>query len=341
MLEKPAIQDEKIIACLRDNYGLTITELEFLPLGYDSNAGVYRVTADDGRLYFLKVKRDTVYEASVNVPGYLKNQGIEQVVAPLPTTTGKLWGTADQFSLLLYPFVDGKVGMEVGLSDSQWIEFGAVLRKIHATRLSPELLAQVPKETFVPHANWSGIVRQLHAAVRHREYENPYEKELAAFWREKHAEIGLILDRADALGRRLQTRSLEFVLCHADIHTANLLLTPDEKLFVVDWDQPVLAPKEQDLMFVMGAAGFGVGAREEDLFFRGYGPTDIDSLPLAYYRYERIVEDVGGFGETVFLKDGTSDETKQDSLRLLFSMFAPGNGVDTAHKLDKVVFGSQ
>jgi len=41
-------------------------------------------------------------------------------------------------------------------------------------------------------------------------------------------------------------------LYHADIHPANLLLTSREKLFVIDWDQLVFAPKEQDFMFVVG-----------------------------------------------------------------------------------------
>src|SRR5439155_26308318 len=108
MLEKPDLPDEKIIACVRDSYGVSVIEIEFLPLGYDNYAGVYRVTADDGQPYFLKAKQDTVFEASVSIPRFLKKQGIEEVVAPLPTTTGELWGTVDQFTLLLYPFIDGQ-----------------------------------------------------------------------------------------------------------------------------------------------------------------------------------------------------------------------------------------
>ena len=34
MLEKPAnLQDEQIVTCLREAYGLTITDIVFLPLG--------------------------------------------------------------------------------------------------------------------------------------------------------------------------------------------------------------------------------------------------------------------------------------------------------------------
>src|SRR5258708_39118011 len=127
MLEKPPLEDEKIVACLKHSYGLNANEIEFLPLGHDSYAGVYRVHGN-GQTYFLKVKRDTVDELSVSLPRYLKDQGIEQVVAPLPTITQELWGRVEDFSLILYPFIEGKSGMAVGLSHMQWIKFCAVLK---------------------------------------------------------------------------------------------------------------------------------------------------------------------------------------------------------------------
>jgi spectinomycin phosphotransferase len=329
MLEKPDLQDEKIIACLHDSYGLTITNIEFLPLGYDAYAAVYRVIADDGQPYFLKARKDARCEHWVRIPRYLKDQGLEQVVAPLPTTTQELWGTVEHFTLILYPFIEGEVGMEVGLSDSQWTAFGAFLKQLHTTRLPSELMEQLPKEDFVPNRKWTGVVRQLQAEVQHRDYDNPFEKELAAFWRTKHEEIGKIVDRAEQLGRLLQNKPLEFVLCHGDIHTANLLLSPDEKLWVVDWDQPILAPKERDLMFVVGT-----GAREGELFFRGYGETDVDSLVLAYYRYEWVVQDMGDFAERVFLTPATGDETKQDSVQGFMARFELGDVVEAAYASD-------
>lgn len=334
MLDKPRLEDEKIAECLRASYGLTVSEIEFRPLGYDSYAGVYRVQAN-GQTYFLKVKSDTVDERSVVLPGYLKEQGMEQVVAPLPTRAQELWSTIDNFMLILYPFIEGRSGWEVGLSDSQWLAFGAVLKKLHTMRLPPELLNRIPKETFVANQKWLTIVNQLHAAVHNQVYDNPFEKQLAAFWKDHHHDIGMIVDRAEQLGRRLQNKSLDFVLCHADIHTANLLIDNQGRLFIVDWDQPVLAPRERDLMFVT-VGGFVTEEKAETLFFQGYGKTDINPLTLAYYRYARVVEDLGGFAESVFLMD-TTGETKEDSAKWFMSQFAPGGLVEAAHKLGHIL----
>lgn len=336
MLEKPVLSDAKITAALQTDYGIVVAKLDFLPIGNDSSAWVYRVETTDGQIYFLKLKRGAVYAPSVIVPRYLLKQGMSQVVAPLPTQTPAMWASVDDFALLLYPFIEGDNGMVVGLSDQQWIDYGAVLRQLHATHLPPALLAQLPKERFVPNPKWSGIVKTLLAAIPTNNYKDALEKELAVFWRAKQAEIGKIVARAEALGRLLQQQRIPFVLCHADIHTANLLINSGGQLFVVDWDQPVLAPKERDLMFVVGAAlgGFVVDGNAERLFFQGYGQAEINWLALAYYRYEWVVQDLGDYAERVFLMEHTGEETKRAAVQELMAMFAPGDVVDVAYQAE-------
>jgi spectinomycin phosphotransferase len=47
----------------------------------------------------------------------------------------------------------------------------------------------------------------------------------------------------------------------------------EDALYIIDWENPILAPKERDLIFIDGAQGFrGYSAQEEEiLFYRGYG----------------------------------------------------------------------
>jgi len=336
MLEKSNLPEEKIIVALHTDYGITVTKLDFLPIGNDSNAWVYRVGTVDGQTYFLKVKRDAVYAPSVAVPRYLLEQGMSQVVAPLPTQIQTMWTSIDDFALLLYPFIEGDNGMAVGLSDQQWSDYGAVLRQLHTASLSPELLAQLPRETFVPNPKWCGIVKTLLAAIPTNNYKDALEKELATFWRAKQGEISKIVARTEALGRLLQQQRMAFVLCHADIHTANLLIDSCGQLFFVDWDQPILAPKERDLMFVVGASlgGFVVDGHAERLFFQGYGPAEINWLAIAYYRYEWVVQDLGDYAERVFLMENTGEETKRAAVQELMAMFASGDVVDVAYQAE-------
>jgi spectinomycin phosphotransferase len=163
-------------------------------------------------------------------------------------------------------------------------------------------------------------------------YRDPVAQRLAAFWRSKRDEIRAMVERAAVLGQALRARALPFVLCHSDLHAWNVLLGTDDEIAIVDWDNPVFAPKERDLMFIGG----GVGAvwdtpREESLFYRGYGPTEIDPGALAYYRYERIVADLAAYGAEIFGAQG-GVEDRENGLRQVIGQFQPHRVVEIAHQ---------
>ena len=105
-------------------------------------------------------------------------------------------------------------------------------------------------------------------------------------------------------------------------------------LFIVDWDNPLLAPKERDLMYPGGGQGFTghTPQQEEALFYQGYGPAQVDPIALAYYRYERIVEDIAIYCEQLFLTDAGGADREQ-SLRYLQSNFLPGGVLEIAHRM--------
>lgn len=330
MREPPVnLADETLRVSLQAHYGLAVTELTFLPLGHDASAWVYRVrTADDGA-YFLKVRLGVASAAGLLVPRFLHDHGIARVVAPLPTASGALWTEAGGYALILYPFVAGATGMERGMAEQQWIDYGALLRQVHATALAPDLAPVMPRDDFTP--AWAGMVRRLDAHIGARTFAKPAAQTLAQFWQARREEIRTLLARADDLGRRLARAAPPLVLCHADIHTANLLLDAGGRVWIVDWDETILAPRERDLMFVVGGISRTlVGPHEEALFFQGYGATAIDPLALAYYRYAWAVGDIGAYGEQVFFRPDLGLVTKRAAVEEFMSLFAPGNIVALA-----------
>jgi len=336
MLEKPDLEDERIIACLRDEYGLNVVQVAFLPRGADQNAAAYRVVADDETLYFLKLRRGVFDETSVALPKFLSDQGIAQIIAPRAARTGQLWASLDGFKSILYPFVEGRNGYEVDLSGRHWGDFGRAIKSIHTVELPPALIRRIRQETYSP--QWREIVRTFLERVEDDVFDDPVAGKLAAFLKAKRDEILDLVARAEWLARALQARSPEFVLCHSDIHAGNILIEPNDAFYIVDWDDPILAPKERDLMFIGGGQGFtGHTAQEEEtLFYRGYGQTQIDPIGLAYYRYERIIQDIAVFCEQLLLTN-EGGEDREQSYRYLTSNFLPNGTIEIAHKSDRTV----
>ncbi len=163
---------------------------------------------------------------------------------------------------------------------------------------------------------------------------------LASFWAENALLIERMVGRAEALGRQLQGLPFEHVLCHADIHAANILVGEDGRIYLVDWDGPLLAPRERDLLFVVGSRiARIVEPREEAWFFEGYGNADVNMSALAYYRYERAIEDIGEIGRTVFLGDMQNDEEKEEETSLFIERFSPNNIVAAAMEADRLQGG--
>jgi len=332
MLEKPDISDEQLIACLQLNYGMQIAEVDFLQLGNDMNTAVYRVVGADARPYFLKLRSGNFDEITVAIPNLLSAQGMTRIIAPIPTRAGQLWARMDAFAVILSPFVAGQNGFEVEVSDRQRIEIGVALKGLHSANVPEALRQRLPRESFSPY--WRDLVREYQARAEDTAFAEPVAAQLTALLRTKRAVIDNLVLRAEQLGTMLQSQSLEFVVCHADIHGGNLLIDPDGSLFIVDWDTLILAPKERDLMFIgAGIDSIWPSAREQALFYQGYGATKIDPNALAYYRYERIVEDIVAYCEQLLLTDQGGDD-REEGLRQLTNQFEPGNVIEVAFATD-------
>ncbi len=270
------------------------------------------------------------------MPRYLRDRGIEQVVAPLPNDVGELWTALEGYALVLYPYEGGRTGMAVGLTGRQWTDFGAVLRKIHDTDPPEWLRRLVPLETYTP--SWLGTVANLETWALDPSWSESDDTSaaLASFWRDRGEEIRGIVRRAAKLGAALREREPVLVLCHGDIHTDNLILGPGGRMSIVDWDAPRFAPRERDLMFVMdsrvGEDMINVGGQER--FFRGYGPVEFDRLALAYYRYEWVVQEIG-YGERILWRDDLGEGTRVAALEGFRVLFDPGDVVAATYHSDE------
>ncbi|HEX6290525.1 MAG TPA: phosphotransferase [Herpetosiphonaceae bacterium] len=334
MRTPPRLTDAAIRAALYAHYSMSITALTFLPIGNDSASFVYRVDAVDGTSYFLKVRAGVGFSPpSLLIPRFIHEQGIAHIVAPLPTTDGAMWVGVDDFALSLYPFIAARNAAKVGLSDQHWRDLGGTLRQIHTSQLPAELRLMIPQERFIPSRRH--VLTQLQPVIDSHDLADPIQRALAAFWRERRHDIHALIERADTLGSQLRQATLPRVLCHADLHTWNVLLDSAQQMWIVDWDEMILAPKERDLMFVIGGIGHGlVSPHETTCFLQGYGDVAIDQRALVYYRYAWAVQDMAAYAEEVFVLPDLGEQDRSAAVDGFIDLFAPGNIVAIARASD-------
>lgn len=336
MLDKPDIPDGPLAGNVSDAFGLRLERLEFLPLGADLNTAVYCGLGADGARYFVKLRFGDFDPMSVALPKYLSERGIGEIIAPLATRAGRLWADLGAFRAIVYPFVDGDNAYARPLTDGQWVAFGAALRRIHEISLPEAFVQRLQVERYDP--QWRARARASLRRADEETFEEPVAAELAAILRQKRQTILDLVARAETLAGLLRARAPAHVLCHSDLHAGNLLIGDDGGVRIVDWDAPILAPKERDLMYA-GGGQFG-NARspenEEALFYAGYGRVDADVEALAYYRCERIVQDIAVECDQVLLTDAGGDDRPQ-ALRWLMSNFAPGGVLEIARQSDRAL----
>jgi spectinomycin phosphotransferase len=180
-------------------------------------------------------------------------------------------------------------------------------------------------------------MKSYQAQVEKKVFNEPTAAKLAEFMKSKQSETTRLIVRSEQIGSKLQLKPLELVLCHTDIHGGNILISDTGELYIVDWDAPILAPKERDLMFIGGGIDeIWKTKREEAVFYEGYGKTDINLSALAYYRYERVIEDLVVICEQLLSTDeGGAD--RERSYGWFTSNFEPDQTIEIAERTDSLL----
>lgn len=318
-----------ILSCLSNEYGIDAKGLIYLPIGAGQHVTLYKADTLNGVSYFVKMMRGHTFDVSVQLMELFQKIGTRNIIFPIKTMHDKSFHDFGDMSLIVYPFIKGVNGFEQELTKTQWIELGETLRKIHDIRIPVQLKHRVRHETFS--SKWRKFVHEL---LKQLETDvipavDKVASNMLDFMKEHIHEIRQLLAFSDTLAERINNinnneRHLEFVLCHSDIHAGNILIDSNSSIHIVDWDHPILAPRERDLMFIGGGVGnVWNDPAEERYFYEGYGEIAIDKLMLSYYRVERVIEDIAVFGKALLVTETeiVQEALKQDTMEKRIIMY--------------------
>jgi spectinomycin phosphotransferase len=221
--------------------------------------------------------------------------------------------------VIVYPFIDADTSL-AGMTNEQWQEVGTIFKLIHQVALPSQV--RLKKETFDP-TEYARRIHELEVQHVHaRPGESDAERALRASWMAHQSTIHTAVTFLEKLAQVLQRQNLPYGICHADLHPANLLRDHAGRVFVIDWDEVMLAPKERDFIFVREP--------QAGAFFQGYGQTEIDWIALTYYLWERVVQDVIECAQDVFSRDDLGEETRAEIAQLFHEILVSCNSTINA-----------
>ena len=311
------IDKAALIARVRQEYGIALEGLTFVPEGEVAHCYIAQDIHDER--YFIKLLspsrlgRISTSGLDVYLPltWELHAQGILPHIAyPRRTLQGDFRSGFDGSVLVLYPFIEGRqVGFATPMPDAMLAQLAGLVGILHRST-SQVHVAGLRAEGFgLP---FEGDLRRgLEALERVTTDDRPGRQALRELlWPRKGQVLGL-LERLKGLQRSARRAGKPLVLCHTDLHGANLIEGEGRELYILDWEGVCLAPPEHDLFMFVGDDRFADGFLP--YYEREAGPAALDPCVFGFYFYRRSLEDLTDWVVRI-LYENTDDAQDQSDL---------------------------
>lgn len=311
MRSDPTTDKEALLKTLEHAYGLAVHELRFIPTEWQ--AYCYVVECSSGERYFLKLYENsqrTSFAASCRdfyIPLTYELHAkriLPRIPHPIPAVDGQLVHRAQGFSLLLCNYIDGEIVGQDGMTSAILVKLAALLGRLH--RSSTEIA--------VRNALVERFEMRFEAEMR-RICETPADALPEQSKGTRRLQDQLLTRKDDILGRLTRLKELQqrartmehtMVICHTDLHGDNLMLDRQGYLYLLDWENAMLAPAEHDLMFLANHEGFWRSFLP--IYEREIASVRLNADVLSFYYYRRDLEDLMDW--IVRVTEGEGDETR-------------------------------
>jgi hypothetical protein len=255
----PDLPVETIRAALQHSWDIEPSTLDYAALGFGSHHWI--ATDDAQRRWFVTVDEldmkpwladdvDAAFDALARcyaIPARLVDGGLAFVRAPITATDGTIVERISaRHAICVQRWLDGR-GHNWGDFDSDSERDGALacLAELHDSTDAVRDLACI--ETFdIPAREHLDAVLDARAAVW---ADGPLTEPARAAITENAVELRHALDAYDDLVRNAGRDG--WVITHGEPHAANWVITTASPV-LIDWDTPLLAPRERDLARVIG-----------------------------------------------------------------------------------------
>lgn len=301
---EPDLKQSRLLELLRDRYPLDVAHLTFVPFGLDSWS--YVAACRDGSKAFVKLSRRP---PSANPPPselpLMVALAARQVAVPRPVNDR--WdgfvNAVDGYEVHVLEYIEGRsLEDETGWPYDLYAQVAETVAAVHASTSEVRHLvgrAERYELPFLPPFVETLMVIETGRALPVN--DDPTLARLREMLLPRAGELRVAISRLEGLRDRARVRGSDEVLCHTDIWGSNLLLSDDERLYLLDWNGALLGPPEHDLFMFAGTEFFPADRFGWflDRYEGAFGRPRLDAEMLGFYFYRRNLEDLASFVESI------------------------------------------
>lgn len=306
MLTPLEINQEELLHKLNSKYDIGATDIDFVPKGEAS--WVYIVRKHKNNQWLLKVhKAKNLSSTRFRILHDLYTKaGIENITHPIPNKENSLEFKLKGYPTALFNYIEGKTAIEQPLTEKHYEKLGELLGQIHRAK---KVINYAVKEDFnVPKEEFLSVIDYL----ENSRTASTTQQEAINLLKPIQSRLLRQLENLKKLEATLQNSPPDFVLCHGEPSPGNIMVTPNNKVYLIDWDEPIMAPKEKDLLFF---------DKTLTPLLRGYAKYSndrrINKTAVDFYKHAWNIAEIADWGNRLFLNPSTNNEETSHALSQL------------------------
>ena len=315
MENKLKIDQDKLILAVQQGYGVDLKKVEFLLRGWGGDC--YQAEIENGERYFLKLHDEANYMgiAATSRPFYLplmhqlhhKNI-LPHIPHPVLTCKGAFSLPIDHHELVITNFIEGQVVGFGKLPEPILGQLAKMVGILHHSR--SQLECRYPFIEQFEIGFEMDLVNSFDTVESISSDDRPGKQLLRQTLLPHKDEVLANLHQLKELQTSVRLIDKPKVICHTDLHGANLITDNRNNLYILDWENALIAPMEHDMIFFAGEENFW------EIFWpnytRQFSEPRINSEILRFYFYRRTLEDIAGFVLRILQGEGSPERDRED-----------------------------
>lgn len=286
---------EEVKLIIEANYNYTVIDVIEAPRGFV--AETFIITTETQQKYFVKFIKTSRYieniQTSLPVLKYLFDNNIKNICYPFENKQGRLTTAVKHGIVIVFNNIEG-----TWTFDFNKAEYLELLSQIHKLEIPTNISTKIEdfEVNFLDELEinlracltepQTGVRSQTQELLRHKidainEYSNLF-LEVQSFAKDT---------------------TVKAVLTHGD-GSGNVMVDKNNELFIIDWDDLLVAPKERDLWFHY---------KDDNMmkYYKKLNPDfEMHKVMYSFYLLKRFMDDLAGFLNEIMSSDDVSHQEK-------------------------------